>query len=350
MLVLLLACTDVSPLEAAAPKVDLATWEAITAHKDDPAMGSATTERRGAVRFSDSGPIAADGDGWEERQSFPVVEAEGGVRVRDEVGGVRLLTWLDRDDLVPVVAEGAWVDASGQRVREGGAGVYLRPGQRVEFDAEGAWMSLAWPLGSQVRVPEALLDEWFVPAALPAEAPGPEVRLLDGARLLDDRGVEIGVINGDYTDVVLIERDGDFVLVELTTGGCGVRERVRAWVDTEQVDEDPEVRYGRGFCCGFGWGTWGVGTIGGGGTALLPAERLLWDAPDGEIVGVVTGQEAFDSEAEVEVREPVRMIIDADAGEMVGWTPVLARVNSGSVTVWARDAGGELDDLEVPEE
>jgi hypothetical protein len=350
MLVLLLACTDVSPLEAAAPKVDVATWEALTANEDDPALGSTTTERRGAVRFSDAGPIAADGDGWEGRQSLPVVEAEAGVRVRDEVDGVRLLTWLDRDDLMSVVAEGAWVDASGQRVREGGAGAYLRPGRQVEFDAEGAWLPAGWPLRSQVRVPDTLLDEWYVPTALPAEGEGPEVQLARNARLLDDRGAELGVVHGDYTDVVLLDRDGDVVLVELTTGGCGGGEPVRGWVDIEEVDEDPEFRYGRGYCCGFGWGTWGVGTIGGGGTTLLPVERLLWDAPDGEIVGVVTGHGGYDPVAEELIREPVRMIIDADAGEMPGWTAVLARVNTGSVTVWARDEGGDLDDLEPPEE
>lgn len=350
MLVLLLACTDVSPMEAAAPKVDVATWEALTAHEDDPALGSTTTERRGAVRFSDSGPIAADGDGWDGRQSLPVVEAEAGVRVRDELGGVRVLTWLDRDDLLPVVAEGAWVDASGRRVREGNAGVYLRSGRQVEFDAEGAWLTVGWPLGSRVRVPEAILDEWHVPSALPAEGEGPEVQLQDGARLVDDRGAEIGVIDGSYTDVVLLERDGEFALVELNTGGCGVGERVRGWVEIGEVNEDPDVRYGRGFCCGFGWGDWGVGTIGGGGTTLLPAGRLLWDAPDGEVVGVVTGHERHDAVAEELIHEPVRMIIDPDAGEMSGWTAVQARVNAGSLTVWARDEGGELDDLEPPEE
>lgn len=349
MLVLLLACTDVSPLEAAAPRVSATTWQALAAPTGDAAAGSAKIQRRGALRFADSGPIAADGEGSEAWHGFPVVEADAGVRVVDEVGGVRLLPWLDRDDLVPVVAEGSWLDGSGRRVRAGAAGVYVPPGREVLVDAEGVHVSVSWPLQARLALPESVVDEWYLPAALPALGEGPEVLLLEGARLLDDHGDELASVGRPTSEAVVLERAGHRALVEVTTGSCGVGERVRAWVDVEDMDEDPEVRYGRGYCCGFGMGFWGIGAIGGGGSTLVPPGRLLWDAPDGDVVGVVTGQERPDPDTGEMGRHAVLLAVDAEAGEMPGWTAVRVRVNSGVVTVWARDAGGDLDDLEPPE-
>jgi len=346
---LLLGCTDPAALTDGPRPVSDTTWAALVAPKHASHAGRAIVARDGSVRFSDAGPVA---NVPTYEPSFvggvEVVEADAGVRVVDDRGGVRLLTWLDRDDLEPVVAESTWIDGTGRAVRSDEAGVYVRAGW-VDVDEDGAYLGFGWPLGGRVDVPARLIDEWYTPGPAPAEFEGPEAMVEAPATLRDDAGNTLAVFEEVPSPVTVLARRGDQRLVGVERGRCGGGALVRGWIDAAALNEDPDYGFGRGYCCGFGGRSWGFGTYGGGGTVTLPPERLLWDAPDGDVVGVVVGIALGSDDDGVGVVGAVTLRVDADAGELPGWVAVIVPNGAGSLTVWAKEADGDLDDLAEPD-
>ena len=161
---LLLACVhpelDGAP---AAPSLSPATFEALAAEELGDLPGRASAEAAGTLRWSDGGPVAAQGDG-DLYGDFVVAEADGGVRLGVERSGVRLLPWVDRADLRITLAESTWIAGNGHAAPEGGAGVRFVGGAYVRSDDAGEFLVDAGREAS-VRVPvsEGLLDEVFVP-------------------------------------------------------------------------------------------------------------------------------------------------------------------------------------------
>lgn len=349
MLFLLLACTDPTALTDGPRPVSETTWAALVAPEYASHAGRAILARDGAVRFSDAGPVA-NVPTYEPSYegSVDVVEADSGVRVVIDRSGVRLLMWLDRDDLEPVVAESVWIDGAGRTVADGGAGVYVRSGW-IDVDEDGAHLALSWPLSGTVDVPDAFIDEWYTPGAAPADFEGPTAMVETATPVLDAHGNVLAVIEDTPAEVTVLERRGDQRLIGVEGGRCGGGTQVRGWVDAAALDEEPDYGIGRGYCCGFGFGDWGFGSYGGGGTTTLPPERLLWDAPDGDVVGVVLGYAGGHDDDGVEIVGGVTLRLDTDAGELPGWEAVIVPTRQGSLTVWAKQSDGDLDDLAPPD-
>lgn len=339
MVFLLLGCVDPT-LDAPDPlAVTPATWEALAATRDVELLGRAQLRSSGAIRFSDAGPAVNEPRDEDYFQAYRVVEADAGLRVVDDAGGLRLLLWLDRDEFWPLVAERAWV-AQGERVPEGRAGVRVPVGAFVDLDDEGPFVELGWPLTGRVDVPGAMVDEWFdthMSTPTPRRSVGGGMLAVD-TPLFDEEGAEIARTIEDAPADVLA-REGDRVLVEVEADrSCGrTGSTVRGWIEAARIDETALGGWGFGCCCCGGFGR-GWGSI--GPSVDLPPDRLLWDAPDGDVVGVVLGHGG----------EPATLRVDVDAGDLPGWVAVIAPSTPGDVTVWARTDGGTLDDLIPPED
>lgn len=344
---LLLACTDTaSPLLADPLAVTAPEWAALATPRPS-AAGKTTVVTRGAMRFADAGPVAnapSHDEAWVGQVA--VLEADVGVRVVDHAHGLRLLYWLDRDDLAPVLAESGWY-VDGKRGTDTSGGVWLPAGTAPQMDETGAAVSLDWPLEGAVALPGAVIDEWYAHADVRGAPTGAALGLALVAAGVPMRSAE-GAALGTFADAAAVEvlaRDGDRRLVEVTTTySCARGQVVRGWVAAADVDDDPGWLPGYGFSTCCGWSGYGFGSGTFGSTVTLPPGRLLFDAPDGEVIGVVTGTEPGAAPG-----EGVTLAVDTDAGELDGWTAVRAPSRVDTVTVWARDEGADLDDLVPPE-
>jgi hypothetical protein len=333
MVLLLLACTELAPEGDVALSDD--TWRALAGGEE----GRATrVETFGSVRFADGGAPVNDPEGFEGdgRALRTVVEADGGVRIVDNASGQRLLLWLDRDDLLPVVHTSVWVGANGNEAASGAPGLRLRAGTPVEMDAWRASVRSPWSREARAPVADGLLDEWFVeddsaPEFDTSAALAPDTVLRDGD------GAALTGSSRWWKSARLAAREGDEVLVEVDVSGpCEATFLARGWVPAEAVEPDGRA-FGRGFCCGFGWGisgrAWGHGDP--KVEVRLDVGTLLYDAPDGDVVGVTVADEA--------------VYLDDDAGAMPGWLPVAIPTDWGAVPAWAHVDGPRFDGLPAPE-
>ncbi len=340
MFALLLACADPQLIDApAGVAVSAPTFAALAAEHVDDLAERTHVERTGALRFADAGPVAGGGDGDDRWDILPVVEADSGVRVAVEADGVRLLPWLDREDLRIALAETTWIGADGHRVAPGEPGVQLRGGVLPDLSGDEPRVHASdHSVGFSLPVNDGLLDEVYVETALD-RLPAPETFVLGETTVTDAAGVEIARSTPGALPWAVheVRRSGDRVLVEGGAGrtwGEGTTGLVRGWVLAASLGE-PDTLYGFGGCCccgGFGRHGWGTS----GPNVTLAPDQLLYDAPDGDVVGVVT--------------RPTTRGIDREAGDLPGWTPLSTWTNWGSLTVWVADAGPTLPEVVAPDD
>lgn len=321
-MVLLVACTE----EATSRMVDPVTLEALTMEEPEDLPGRAAILSQGVARSVDQGPALTEEGGYAFGSDYPVVAVGEGIRVVARRDDLRLLLWVDRDQLRPVVAETTWVDGDGHRAHDGAAAVRIEAGTSVGVDDDGTFAVLGGRVGGTVRVADGLVDEAWWPDT---QAPPPLQQdgwLLSGTAFRDAEGRVLLELAPDERKAaaapfeILDEDEGRlFVRARLETWSCGGGEiDVRGWVDPGDVAGDGAARLGFGFCCGccgFGWGR------GGSGASLdLPAGTLLFDAPDGEAVGI--------AEADVSLS------MAEDEGEMPGWNSVRVPTAWGDAVLW----------------
>lgn len=326
-MVLLLACTE----EPISRTIDPATIEALTMEEPGELPGRTNVMQAGVPRTVDGGPGMIEESGFVTGGEYPVVEMGEGVRVLARRDDVRLLLWVDRTDLLPVVAETTWVDRDGHQAGDGEAGVRLTAGLPVEMDDEGAYARLGSVVEGRVAVADGLVDEAWWPDARADADVASDVWLVAGTTFYDADGETLLAFRDEYergwavaAAAILDREEGRvFVRARIDTHVCGGGEiDVRAWVDEDAIADDDAARVGRGWCCGccgFGWGRSRSGQ-----SVDLPAGTLLFDAPDGGAIGI--------AEADVSLS------LAEDAGAMPGWNSVRVATAWGDAVLWATDS------------
>lgn len=237
-------------------------------------------------RFSRGGPpaLVEPADGWPTRV-WVVAESEEGdaVRVVAERVGVRLLFWLARDGLAPVVRESLWVDADGRRVEDGGPGLYV-PGGTPVVDGRLVLQGLGIP---EVDLPidPGWVDGVYQRSAPPSLADGPDVVIAEGAPLRDDDGRVLLTLPGPHRTPGAVQID-----VDPDTGAHFIELRddtrplARGWVAEDDAIVMEDWFFYSSFRCGFGIGDWQPVF---GPTGAVVAGTELYDAPGGDLVGVI---------------------------------------------------------------
>lgn len=328
MFLILTGCAEELP----ALGVDEVTIEALTMEEPEELPARTRVMQAGTARTVDGGPGLTEESAFVSGGEYPVVEVGEGLRVVARHEDVRLLLWVDRESLLPVIAETTWVDAAGHRAGDGEAGVRLTAGMPVEVDDDGLYARLGSRVAGRVAVADGLVDEaWWPDARAEVELSG-DTWLLGGSSLFDADGEVLLTLRNEYergwavAPAEILDREGArvFVRTRIDTYACGGGEvDVRGWVDEEALAGDDVARAGRGWCCGccgFGWGRgWS------GASVDLPEGTLLFDAPDGAAVGI--------AEAELSLS------LAEDEGEMPGWKAVRVPTAWGDAALWAPDSG-----------
>lgn len=341
-MLLLLACSDparLPPLEALGADV---TDVLFAARPTDEAAALTGLYQTPAGRLDPQGPAFGEPGVFGSGGMVAVLDDAGPVRVVTRSRGVRLLLWAEVDGLVNVVPEPVWLDGRGHPVAAGEAGVRFPAGHPVsDPDGEPHLSLYDPPVSMQLPIAPALIDDVWTPddlvearalTARLARTPEP-FALLGGTVFRDDQGNEL--FQFDASPCVLAwgevlardDRRGALVLVDLTSHRASLARAVfaRGWV------EEPDA-LGDSACFSSKYSSFGCGISflddAPVGDLRLPAGALLFDAPDGAIVGVTEA--------------PVILTRGADAGAMPGWEPVLAPSPWGRDVVWVRVDGEEV--------
>jgi hypothetical protein len=219
-----------------------------------------------------------------------VEEREAAVRALIEDDGVRLVAYLPRRDLHPVLRHRAraWLGGVNDPISEGRCGVWLRPGliasdrgrlRRVELD-DALWRGSAWidrRAVDRVYEPELSWRDDFAPVA--GLHAGQAITTRSGTILATvPAGTTIGVEERVRVgELSRVRYESEHLVVE-------------GFVPTAALDHgnapQPQ-RYGTGST--GGWGT-------GGPHRYLHEGDLLHDRPGGEVIGVVTGERVLFAE------------------------------------------------------
>ena len=336
LLLLAAACLDPDAALDTAP-MSAATYDALAAPDTAHLTQRVDVETAGGARFADAtGIVTGEAPEFVWNSVYAVVEEGLGVRVVGERGGLRLLLWLDRADLRLTLPHPTWVNGSGHEAAAGAAGVRVPAGAFLDETEDG--LRFASNMAVNLPIDTALVDEVWTP-----EAREPRVEeerfVAEGTPVVDEAGRVLATSDDDWGVTVLDERDGAVLVEGKTPRGCGWSGvRVRGWVDGRALADERHTWTGYGCCCGcggfsFGWGVRSP-------AAELPAGRLLYDAPDGDVVGIAT--------------EATTLSIDEEAGEMPGWTAVIVPTALGPVTAWssptsldgfAPPVGSQIDEI-----
>jgi hypothetical protein len=253
-----------------------------------------------------------------------VVDVGDRVRVHAEIHDIDLLLWLDRPDLVDVLHSRVWAHGTSEET-----GAEFPAGLAVDWDDQQpvAELSGLW-LHARMVVPNAAVDQVFVPSEYPGDVDGvylrPGIQILDvpgGQPVADTIDHTFAADDGYLVPARLLREESGWNLVEATDREL----RVRGWVRSDDVSEHANL--GVGGCC---HGSWGFGSSSCGfwiGPRVeLPVGTLLRDDR-----GAVVGR----------VREPMSV-----AGELVD-----GKVHFSQYTPWgqARLTASPADILEFDE-
>ena len=298
--------------------------------------------RWGDVRFAVDGAVVATssekdtGDLGRELEYAVVDERATRVRILSETLGVRLLVWIDRDDVRPAIVEttGVAPEVDGSVPAPDRPGVFLEPGavvaiaeevdraRRVRLDGEiraAGWV----PRGAVGDVYSAADDADDVSSAAD-DADDEGERWVDAIDVFDAAGStsvsrRIAHIEGAVLALVGPAIDG-WQEIELDA----FRVRVHGFVRAAEL---PPPGYG-----GDVFGTLGYGT--NLPPMTLPPNTCLYSEPDGAVVGKTIWEDARGT--------PDR----ADGA----WQRFRVESDWGQVTAWARHdeaAAGRLETWEL---
>lgn len=274
---LLIACTDEAWVDVEPPQ--LADPEDLPERARLRAVGEARLTEDGDALSGEPG----EPDPW-------LIVADPGERVQivTEERGLRLLLWLDREDLVDVLYEWTWATAT-----PGGdeaTGARLPAGLPIEGwagpDAAVQWEGDVFAVDGWV--PRSAVDQVWAPgeAAEPIEAD----EMLVGGDVVRDApgGSAIARLSHDTRPTyvanaparVLERRDG-WRLVEVEDGGV----LIRGWVEEPPAELLGLSGWGWSRCGGVGWHEGAF--IGAGEPSLLEGD-FVRASPGGPVVGVAT--------------------------------------------------------------
>lgn len=339
MLYLLACVADDVLLAPDRPPVPASVAEALLLPDPWALPDRAAPRRFGPAAWSHDDPPFTDPEpGWGDPGRLPVVEAADRVAVVEEHDAVRLVLWLDRADLHPRVARDVRVGADGRPVGEEAPGVWLPAGHPVADD--GTLRLLGVSLEGELPLADALVDEVWTAEPDPPPPAAPDVTLLAGAALTDERDAVLATVSGGFAGPAgaetLARADGRRRVRVRTDGdGCGPPGgyEVVGWVDEAAVVEG---RRGGGgaWCCGGVYFGWGAGSA--WPATWFDAGTLLHDTPGGAVVGVLTADRALGT---------------GEATED-GWTAVTAWTRWGRVSLWTAPGAeqgdaADLDDLDA---
>lgn len=257
----------------------------------------------GPARLAPGGP-ALEGERWSRVGSeLLVVDAGRSVRVLSRTGQADVLLYLDRADLLEVVAE-ATVAVGGPAPVSGGWGAALPGGLEVEvLDELDRWTLVGWTgerFAVEAWVAPGFVDEVYLPDARPRPSSQVHERIVAaGADLRDAPGGEPFAWVGD--DAVSVASEGDDVGPWVPISALDGAVVVRGWAHAEDV-EDPGTLgmsgfgWGHGCCCGVG-GSWPT-NVPAGTAAYDEAGRVVarvardtfvrWDDPEDWVAWTVS--------------------------------------------------------------
>ena len=280
----------------------------------------------GEARLTPDGPpIDPDrerSEAW-SREIVPVVEIGERLRIVAKEPYVRLLLWLDPEDLGTWIIDDARAGAlPGQLAGE--TGVFFDGGIEVEVTGrDGAWTSVAMTTREfdvEVWLPDFEVGPYWIDRERDPVALDGELWLRGGAELLNrPHGEVLATLHewGDeenpdepHVEAVELDRADGHVLVEIESDGV----TVAGWVPEDQAADEVHVGWGMsgcGGCGGFGHG-WGVYPA-----LYLEAGTQLYSGPDGEWVGETTQARGWGYGAQVD-----------------GWTPIHVPTDWGQATLW----------------
>lgn len=237
----------------------------------------------GVASLTEDGPDLEDPtfqEAW-RRDELVVVDAADRVRVHWEDREIELLLWLDRPDLVDVLDGRTWGRGASEETGAefpAGLAVDWEDGRPVA-EIGGLW------LHARVAVPNAAVDQVYVPSDDPAEVEG--AYLSAGIEILDvpgGRPVAETVAHdfeGYLVPARVLREERGWTLVEAVDRAL----RVRGWVPSDDVSDHADLGVGGSSCGCCGWSSRGiVDWI--GPHVTLPASTLLRSG--GSVVGRVT--------------------------------------------------------------
>lgn len=324
MILLALACGPMEEVELVpeAPPVSEARARALLDLGDWAADERARFSVPPVARFGPEGAALRDG-APHPGVELPVVEArEDALVLAEDVGWLRALVEVDPGAPDRVLYADTWVGVGGARVEPGGAGILLRAGVAVREEGPRTVVDLDGGLEGAAEVWAGDVEHRWLPGDPIGYDAGGDATLPGGTWLHDEAGDRLARLAAE-ADVEVVARAGDQALVEVVSAWSATWARARGWVAASEVRP---VGWGRfGGLCGCGVGGFGYGW--GPDEPVVPAGTLVFDAPDGQPVGVV-------------LRDQALPIADPDAG---GTVPAWTSLGSGEVWVPPAERWGPPD-------